>query len=386
MFTTAPQRRALRGIALILNLFLIFGHFATEVAWAQIVVDHNTATTLSVDGNVTDVRTGTVVDSSGINSFSQFHVGLDSTVNLHLPTGTTSLVNLVHGSQSQIHGLLNAIQADGVIGGDVYFLNPHGVIVGEHGAINVGSLTLLTPTQNYMSGFFTSAGNVDGDAWAKLHSGQVPISASGSITVQGNIHALRDIALASGNVTNEGLITSGAVFEAQAADFSDVVNTAGVQGGTGISIENGDIVIVAQGSVINAGTIATDGAPGVGGAPDLDAGSITIRAGDSVRLNEDSLLSAVGNAPNAADGNVEIRALREHSPQLLDANAATEIVVGGEIRAGNILLSAQSVADHSWSVDDEHDVFQTTVQTLGSAFLGVNVNVVRARADRKSVV
>ena len=56
----------------------------------------------------------------------------------HLPDQTDNLVNMVTEQQTVIDGFLNAYK-DGQIGGNVYFLNPYGVLVGETGVINTAA-------------------------------------------------------------------------------------------------------------------------------------------------------------------------------------------------------------------------------------------------------
>ena len=64
-----------------------------------------------------------------------------------------SKLNFVTDQRSQIDGLLNAYQGS-QIGGHVYFLNPYGVLIGEAGVINVGRLSLATPTHDFMHNLF----------------------------------------------------------------------------------------------------------------------------------------------------------------------------------------------------------------------------------------
>ena len=112
----------------------------------QIVIDERTDTNLVINQNVTDVYTRTVLGSTGLNSFSIFNVYQGNEVNLYVPDGANALMNMVHDQQSVIDGYLNAYK-DGKIGGDVYFLNPFGVVVGESGIVNVGRLSLQAPTK-----------------------------------------------------------------------------------------------------------------------------------------------------------------------------------------------------------------------------------------------
>lgn len=157
------KRQRSRFTALFTACLLLLQSVYAGVGFAQ------TVTTITTDGNtltyvddttgpVINVTTGTTIDNIGLNSFTRFDVGNDSTVNLHLPGGASRLVNLVYDTrQSFIDGTLNAIQGD-QIGGHVYFLNPYGIVVGQSGVVNVGALTLMAPDQEFMSGFFPEQG------------------------------------------------------------------------------------------------------------------------------------------------------------------------------------------------------------------------------------
>lgn len=122
-------------------------------------------TSIQTNGTVTTVNTTTVRGSTGFNSFGDFKLVAGDTVNLNLPGGTENLVNLVHNSRAEINGTLNAFK-NGSIGGHVIFADPLGVVVGSSGVLNVGSLTITTPSTADMAtlhGIATGTGS-DKDA------------------------------------------------------------------------------------------------------------------------------------------------------------------------------------------------------------------------------
>jgi filamentous hemagglutinin family protein len=111
----------------------------TPVLRAQtpaIVPDGRTHTTVTSNaaGTMTDVRTNTVKGINAYNSFERFNVPGGNTTNLHVPDAAKNLVNLVHNERSQIDGILNSYK-NGQIGGNVYFLNPHGIVIGQGGVV-----------------------------------------------------------------------------------------------------------------------------------------------------------------------------------------------------------------------------------------------------------
>ena len=101
---------------------------ATEYA-NSIVADGSTQTHLTVNGATTGIATDTVNGVNAFNSFDKFNVLTGQTVNLYLPGGTSNLINVVHNERSDLNGVMNAYK-DGRIGGNIYFLNPHGIVVG----------------------------------------------------------------------------------------------------------------------------------------------------------------------------------------------------------------------------------------------------------------
>ena len=165
-----------------------------------IEADGRTETQVDTQGDTTDVSTDTTRGDAAYNSFSRFNVNKDHTANLYLPDGTENLLNLVHDEKTRIDGLLNAYK-DGHIGGDVFFMNPHGIIVGESGTLNVGSLSASTPTPEFMDNMIDPAGNISDKFTQKALDGSVPLTDSGLIRVDGSINAAEDIEAQAGEVT-----------------------------------------------------------------------------------------------------------------------------------------------------------------------------------------
>jgi len=298
----------------------------------QIIPDGKTNTSLSIRDNVTDVTTSTIRGVNAYNSFSKFDVYQGNVVNLHVPGSAANLLNLVHDQASSIDGVLNAYK-DGRIGGNVFFANPHGFLVGASGTINVGALTVMTPTKGYMDGFFDSPGNPSSSATAMLLNGTAPIDPNGLISIRGKVNARGDINLSAGTVQNAGAITSCVVFPGDSVAFSDLVNTDGLESGAEIAVRSGVIEIVAARDFSNTGAIVTDG------AANRNAGEIHIKAGNDVALSGESVLSARGHGENSGGGRITVLADRN-----AEMNGSALIDVrGGDISGdgGFIELSAK---------------------------------------------
>ena len=282
--------------AVILALSSFASPVGVRLASAQTLIlpDGRTQTVVGNTGTVYNVSTSTTSGSNAFNSFSAFNVGSGNTVNLHVPSASTNLINIVRDQRTEIYGILNAIK-DGRIGGNVWFANPHGFVVGASGVVNVGSLTVTTPTQAFVDGFFT-----DGASVGQLMGGTAPRNTSGLISIQGKVNAIDGVKLDTGSVAVAGAIYSGARFVGSAPDFSDVVNANGLDAATNVVVREGRIEIVADNSVTVSGVIAAPGGVGVRG------GDIGINAGGNVELNAGANLSVRGNGANSAGGTVNI--------------------------------------------------------------------------------
>ncbi len=128
--------------------------FASEIN--QNNVPFQTATTIEHSDNVFNISTTTTNSGGdvGVNSFGKFNVTEGDVVNLNLINAQNKLVNVVFdSSSSQIDGIVNSYK-NGQIGGNVLFANPNGFVVGSSGVFNVGSLTLITPTESFMKSLF----------------------------------------------------------------------------------------------------------------------------------------------------------------------------------------------------------------------------------------
>ncbi len=134
--------------------------FANAVEINQNNVPIKTNTDIEINGNITDIKSNTTVGggSVGVNTFGKFNVENGEVVNLHLIGSQTKLINLIYDSSpSQINGIVNSYM-NGKIGGNVLFANPNGFVIGADGVFNVGSLTLVTPTQQSMESFINDIG------------------------------------------------------------------------------------------------------------------------------------------------------------------------------------------------------------------------------------
>jgi ubiquinone biosynthesis protein UbiJ len=273
---------------------------APALSLAQAIkTDGRTATTVTTVGTVTKVTTATVTNTNAFNSFQTFGVAAGTTTNLYVPSGAANLINIVRDQRTDIYGVLNAIK-DGSIGGNVWFANPYGFVVGASGVVNVGSLNVSTPTPAFIDSFFLSPGSPNQGAVTQLLNGTAPRNASGVIAIDGRVNAANGVSLSTGSLSVGGSIFSGARFVSSTPDFTDVVNANGIVSANNAVMKEGRIIIVADNDVTVSGAIAAPGGAGVSG------GNISITAGHDVNVQPGALISAQGNGANSAGGSISV--------------------------------------------------------------------------------
>ncbi|WP_038142443.1 leukotoxin LktA family filamentous adhesin [Thioclava atlantica] len=231
--------------------------FAVLPAFADVVADGTTNTTVSTSGGATNVTTGTIQNDTAFNTFSQFNVTAGTTVNVYQPANTNALVNIINGGQSSIAGTLNAgFGAPGVApvatGSNVFFVNSDGFVVSSTGTINAGQLTMSAPTPGFVNDLTSEAqGNFTASVdkpTAQLFAGSEPLSDSGQITVDGQINATR-LALRSGGL---GMMLNGRITVEDPTSVDPIsvgVNTDGTPQAVGLVSQGGVIRLVSKGGL-----------------------------------------------------------------------------------------------------------------------------------------
>ncbi len=142
---------------------------------------------ITQSGNTTDIRQSSA--DLSLNWLS-FNVGSQASVDFIQPSTSSVAVNRILGNNgSQILGHLDA-------NGQVYLINPNGIIFGKDAQVNVGGLVAST--------LDVSDGNLSGSTRSFAGSG------TGSVVNQGNISAAQGgyVALLGNHVSNEGIITA----------------------------------------------------------------------------------------------------------------------------------------------------------------------------------
>ena len=310
----------------------------------KIAPDGRTATSIAVNGNVTSITTGTLRGGTGFNSFAHFQVGQGNVANLVVPTGATNLVNLVRDSQVYIGGIVNSYK-DGKIGGNVFFADPLGFVVGSSGVINTGSLTVVTPSRAFIDGVIGPNGEINGQAVNKLMNGDVPLSPSGSVVIRGKVNTLEGARLIGQTVSVGGGGARAAL--AHASQFASSVNSKDLRTGAAIIASGGSIRIVAEGDVRLNGKVAANGGGVAVAGRNVSAGKrAAVTAKDRIDVSSSNLIAIEGGARfSAASASGDAGSIRVMAGVNLEVASGARFDVsakGGN--AGQIELSAKKVA------------------------------------------
>ena len=325
--------KAFRSAALLTAaLQVVFPPFAHANSQPQIVVDGRTSTSLNIQGSTTDIRTNTVFGQTGLNSFSRFNVNRGNTVNMHLPDGTSALVNMVHNEQTVIDGILNSYRAQ-QIGGNIYFLNPHGVMVGSTGVLNVGSITMSTPTPDFMQRLLSGNQVVSEPHLVQVLDNNMPLSKSGVIDIRGRINALSHAALSAGDINISGILETG---EQAKISVETLVNMNGNRAVVDMSALAPSVALDAEGDITITGRVAADG------ADRRDAGSVTITARGNISAGRGADISASGQGEASSGGTVMVMADQQST---LNAGARLSADGGTSGDGGFVEFSARQVVE-----------------------------------------
>ena len=303
---TLSQRivAAVTAAGFVLNPMAVF-------ASTIIKADQSLQNTVVTNGNVTQVWADKVVGNAAVNVFDQYKVNAGHIANMYFKelNGKVEAQNLVNfvNSRIDVNGTVNAIQ-NSKIGGNMFFLSKYGMAVGKSGVINTGSLYVMTPTDAFMNNIIGADGrNFNEDnfkaQWGDGINGnitkmQIPVNASGTITVLGNINAANDVKMMAANISVgrnnteaaiDGVAADGIVKEATiqtgVSDFSNIVN---------ITDANGKVIV-------NAGL-----ADNLTATVDKNSGDIVLRAVASDVNSNDSKFAEYKGIDNQAKATVVV--------------------------------------------------------------------------------
>ncbi|WP_306392220.1 YDG domain-containing protein [Telluria beijingensis] len=288
----------------------------TPVLPTGLQVVQGTAPTYNSDGLMT------VNNSNGaVLNWDSFSIGVGGTVNFVQPGSDSKVLNRVVGNNpSEIFGSLRS-------NGEVWLVNPHGVVFGRDAQINVGALvasTLGVTDNDFMNGRL----RFGGDAAA---------ASAGQVLNQAEISTLGGrVLLVGGSVQNEGVIRTpdGKIVLAAGRDIemvdSGVPNITVRVTAPGNNAVNLGELLASNGSVDLHGAMVNQ--QGIVRADSLSsrAGRVTLRALGDITLGIDSQTSADGIEGGAA-GSVVVESVFERNEVLGGVTAVSDSAAGGQV-------------------------------------------------------
>ncbi len=272
---------------------------------------------------ITTTGATTLINQStakAIINWQDFSVAKGAAVQFNQPSSSSLTLNRVTGTGiSAINGSLTA-------NGQVWLLNPNGLLIGNGAQINVGGLLATTSdltNQDFLAGRYNFSG---GGSGAIVNNGAIKAAPGGAVVlsapkvVNNGIIAARagHVVLAgtdtftvdfdgdhlisyavgdtrkSGTVVNTGAIKSGNVLlTAKAAQGVQdaVVNNSGMIEATSARVENGEIVLEADG-----GTTTDSGTLNATGKKDGETGGTVKVLGTQVAVGDGAKIDVSGQA------------------------------------------------------------------------------------------
>jgi filamentous hemagglutinin family protein len=280
------SRAALSGMAVVAALPLSWISLAQASPGGGKVVGGTG--TITQSGNVTDINQSS--QNLSIN-WQSFNVATQETVNFLQPSASAIAVNRVSGNDgSQIFGHLNA-------NGQVYLINPNGIVFGRGAEVNVGGLVASTLDLNDAS-FIGSAKSFNGTSLGSvINQGSITAGVGGYAALLGN------------HVSNQGLITAK-------------LGTVALGAGSAMTLTfNGNTLVHLQVERSVLKSLAENG-----GVLRADGGQVVMTAGA-----KDALLASVVNNT----GVIEARTVENHDGTitLLGGMSAGAVNVSGTLDA-----------------------------------------------------
>ena len=214
---------------------------------ASTVIPAAATTITGVTGNngVYNIDPTKSIGSTGFRSYRDFNLDSGDVANLNY-ANISRFVNMVD-NKININGVVNTLRNGKFFNGDAVFMSPNGMVVGANGVLNVGSLTVNTPTRAGMEMLRrgVEAGNLtttyDGKEVNLLEAmgwhGNAPVTINGKVYSHGDVNMVANT-FTLGNTGYIGAgITDETVLSSSTADislFDALVNTgrnSGAQNG-----------------------------------------------------------------------------------------------------------------------------------------------------------
>jgi filamentous hemagglutinin family protein len=394
---------------------------ATPMAQASPGGGHVTsgAGSITQSGNITNVQQSS--QDLSIN-WQTFNIAPQETVNFLQPSASAIAVNRILGSNgSQIFGHLDA-------NGQVYLINPNGILFGKDSQVNVGGLVASTLDLNAASssggtkrfsggaagsvvndGLITAANggyvaflgdHVGNTGVVMARFGTVALAAGSAVTLTFDhnslLHLAIDRSVLDDVAENGGLIRADGghvVMTAGAKDalLASVVNNTGIIEARTVASHDGTITLLggASGGTVTVGGTLDASAPGGGSGGRVDTSGAHVEVDDQARVTTVSADGQYGSwlidpqdfTVAASGGDITGAAL---SANLATTSVALNSSSGGSSGRGNVNVDA-AVAWHantslSFNASNDVDINANITATGAKAGIIIDPNTANGSA------
>ncbi len=251
----------------------------------------------------------------GFRHYGNFVLSEGDIANLIFKYGKENVekfVNLVDHTIN-INGIVNSMRDGNFYDGHAIFISPNGMVVGSSGVLNVGSLSVYTPSQNDYKKYIDS--NYEGDI-SNLAKGNADVTISGKVLSRGDIEIIaKDATVTANGALLAGIHSPELLTSMKKSDilFNALVNSTEMKTGNTLALENGNIVIktdVRDGGINIAGLVQNSGKGDISlinnGSKDLRVvGKIENTQGNILLNNRQSNTVVTGEVTNH-EGNTNI--------------------------------------------------------------------------------
>ena len=354
----------------ILNAAVMVVSFGTPALASEISGFDQTSGTYNIEA-------AKVSGNTGFRQYEKFKLDNGDIANLLYKDSYNKFVNLVD-NQVNINGVVNTMKDNNFFNGHAIFVSPNGIVVGASGVLNVGSLTMATPSQ---SKFDAMKNAYSGDALSNYEVGkdkykEILTDSHGNVIINGKIMARGDVEVYGDTITVKGTSADKAGIVAgvknqevltnktRAKEVFDSLVSNNITDTADFALENGKVKIVAGFKDYNEGK------------PDSNASLATVN---------------IENA-NIGANEVEIKANSTRSSYFLadvDENVKSEINIANSEIAGdnvNILANSQDVLDRNinltvptvllWVFDSDSHLDEYFSDDIYNGFEGIRTTAI----------
>lgn len=325
----------------------------------------------------------------GYRKYDNFNLSAGDIANLIYKYGNSrdinTFINLVQNGV-KIDGILNTMRDGNFYNGQAVFITPGGMAVGASGVLNVGSLSVITPTND---AYNSLKGEYASNNFANINNISSLLNKSsnvGNISIDGKILAREGVQLRGGqiNVGANGAIVNGitstqaftdratAATQAEAL-FNNLVNTNGIKTASAFTKNGSNIQIKSSTGVDIAGKVINGAA---------DASGIT-----SAQSNSGVFIT------NSGSNGTKISGLVQSTHELNVFNKAGDMAINGTLKNEGANLNVSNKGGNvaiGGTLSSDRDIAVTNNSSTGSlAFSGTakgaNANFVNEGAGGMNV-